>query len=219
MPANDYRLIGNDKISYEDVFHLNWSGHEGNDMEQMLAGIANYLVAVYNSTQLDSIYPVGSIYMSVNSTSPATLFGGSWERLQNRFLVGAGSTYSAGSTGGSATDTVEIDISTSGGLASHHHSFSYNKASSASVPTDKVGLVTFNDEYQGGLDAQGIECNYRYIPIRTSSGSISASVSSTSSSGTTGNAGSGSGGASGSDSAVVDTVPPYLSVYMWKRIE
>ena len=52
---------------------------------------------------IGTIYPVGSIYMSVNSTSPETLFGGTWERLSNRFLVGAGATYSAGSTGGSAT--------------------------------------------------------------------------------------------------------------------
>ena len=33
---------------------------------------------------LSSVYPVGSIYMSVNSTSPATLFGGTWERIQDR---------------------------------------------------------------------------------------------------------------------------------------
>jgi len=35
---------------------------------------------------LSSVYPVGTIYMSVNSTSPATLFGGTWERLTDRFL-------------------------------------------------------------------------------------------------------------------------------------
>ena len=52
---------------------------------------------------LDLIYPVGSIYMSVNSTNPATLFGGSWERIQDRFLLAAGSTYGAGTSGGSAT--------------------------------------------------------------------------------------------------------------------
>lgn len=51
-------------------------------------------------------YPIGSIYMSVNSTSPATLFGGTWERLENRFLLGAGSDYVAGATGGEAEHTL-----------------------------------------------------------------------------------------------------------------
>ena len=40
---------------------------------------------------LNMVYPVGSIYMSVNSTSPATLFGGRWEAIsQGRTLVGVG---------------------------------------------------------------------------------------------------------------------------------
>ena len=56
---------------------------------------------------VDSIYPVGSIYMSVNSTSPATLFGGTWSQLKDRFLLGAGDTYSNGATGGAATVTEE----------------------------------------------------------------------------------------------------------------
>lgn len=49
------------------------------------------------------IYPVGSIYMSVNSTDPGTLFGGTWEQLKDRFLLAAGTTYTAGATGGEAT--------------------------------------------------------------------------------------------------------------------
>lgn len=44
-------------------------------------------------------WPVGSIYMSVSSTSPATLFGGTWERISERFLLGASSSYPAGGTG------------------------------------------------------------------------------------------------------------------------
>ena len=58
---------------------------------------------------VDMIYPVGSIYMSVVSTSPATLFGGTWEQLKDRFLLGAGSTYSAGGTGGEATHKLTIN--------------------------------------------------------------------------------------------------------------
>ena len=58
---------------------------------------------------INLIYPVGSIYMSVNSTNPASLFGGTWEQMEDRFLLGAGSTYSAGSTGGAATVSLTID--------------------------------------------------------------------------------------------------------------
>lgn len=61
-------------------------------------------------------YPVGSIYMSVNATDPAQLFGGSWVRLKDRFLLGAGSTYSAGSTGGDASVSL-----TASQMPSHNH--------------------------------------------------------------------------------------------------
>lgn len=50
-------------------------------------------------------HPVGSIYMSTQSTPPSTLFGGVWQRLRDRFIVAAGDTYTPGSTGGSSTHT------------------------------------------------------------------------------------------------------------------
>ena len=59
-----------------------------------------------NSPTLLDIYPVGSIYMSVVSTNPSTLFGGTWQQLKDRFLLGAGDTYSNGATGGEATHTL-----------------------------------------------------------------------------------------------------------------
>ena len=52
---------------------------------------------------LDNVYPVGSIYMSLNSTNPENLFGGTWEQIQGRFLFGMNSSYPAGSTGGEIT--------------------------------------------------------------------------------------------------------------------
>lgn len=51
-------------------------------------------------------YPVGSIYMSYVSTSPASLFGGKWAQIQDRFLVGVGSSYTAGATGGANSVTL-----------------------------------------------------------------------------------------------------------------
>lgn len=45
-----------------------------------------------NSAKLrDFIYPIGSIYMSISNTNPGVLFGGAWEQITGRFLLGAGS--------------------------------------------------------------------------------------------------------------------------------
>lgn len=48
----------------------------------------------------DAIYPVGSIYMSINNVNPSTLFGGTWVQIEDRFLLAAGSAYNAGDEGG-----------------------------------------------------------------------------------------------------------------------
>ena len=53
-----------------------------------------------------SFYPVGSIYQSTGSTSPASLFGGNWERIQGRFLLGTSSSYSVTDTGGEESHTL-----------------------------------------------------------------------------------------------------------------
>ena len=60
---------------------------------------------------MNQIYPVGAIYMSATSTSPATLFGGSWTQIKDRFLLASGTTYSAGSTGGAATHAHNLSSS------------------------------------------------------------------------------------------------------------
>lgn len=53
------------------------------------------------------VYPIGSIYMSVNETSPSVLFGGTWERIKDRFLLAAGDKYVAGSEGGEEKHTLQ----------------------------------------------------------------------------------------------------------------
>ena len=63
---------------------------------------------------VDLIYPVGSIYMSVNSANPETLFGGKWQQIKDRFLLSAGDTYAAGETGGSAKATLPSHTHTVG---------------------------------------------------------------------------------------------------------
>lgn len=56
----------------------------------------------------DIIYPVGSIYISVNNTNPSTYYGGTWVQIKDRFLLACGNTYSNGATGGEAT--VKLDL-------------------------------------------------------------------------------------------------------------
>ena len=46
--------------------------------------------------------------MSVNDTDPALLFGGTWERIEGRFLLAASDKYEAGSTGGEATHKLTV---------------------------------------------------------------------------------------------------------------
>lgn len=117
------------------------------------------------------IYPVGSIYLSVNNVNPNTLFGGSWTQLKDRFLLGAGSTYSNGSTGGEATHKLTINE-----MPTHTHTqyFDQNAGSEWGI----VGKVKTKYAY-GGSD--------RFI------------------------------GNAGGDQAH-NNMPPYLVVYMWKRI-
>ena len=73
-------------------------------------------------------YPVGSYYISSVSTSPASLFGGTWVQVQDRMILAAGSTYTAGTlanpaTGGSATKTL-----VTANLPSHTHTFTTSTA-------------------------------------------------------------------------------------------
>lgn len=67
---------------------------------------------------IDIIYPIGSIYMSTANVSPAIFLGGTWSQIQDTFLLAAGTTYTAGDTGGEATHTLTTDE-----MPSHKHKF------------------------------------------------------------------------------------------------
>lgn len=125
---------------------------------------------------IDSVYPIGSIYMSVNSTDPSTLFGGTWERIQDRFLLAAGSSYAAGSVGGE----VEHKLSVSE-MPSHNHTFTFHSDGNPYYSPAP---------YLGSAGAGGSEHDKQ-----TATSSVQAK---------------GGGQAH-------NNMPPYLTVYMWKR--
>lgn len=78
-------------------------------VDNQLGGLQNTVNTLTEkfASIIDIVYPVGSIYMSVNAADPSKLFSGtSWEKLEGRFLLGSSSTYKLGSTGGEATHTL-----------------------------------------------------------------------------------------------------------------
>ena len=125
------------------------------DNTDNIAALSNQISNI-SSTIFDNIYPVGSIYMSVNSTNPSNLFGGTWTQLKDRFLLGAGSTYTNGSTGGSATQRLSADnlpshthpqyVATTGGSTSANLDYdgwvSNGKAVAQGIPTGATGQGT-----------------------------------------------------------------------------
>lgn len=125
---------------------------------------------------LDNVYPVGSIYMNVNSTNPGTLFGGTWEQIQGKFLLGMSSSYPAGSSGGESTHRL-----TASEMPNHKHVAFY-------------GITGAVDDYLGGSSED-------YGLRRASYGSGSSTYETASSGG----------------GAAHNNMPPYLSVYIWKR--
>lgn len=70
--------------------------------------IANALIKIADKYEkiCDIIYPVGSIYITVNNVNPDTLFGGKWEQIEGKFLLAASSDYGAGEEGGEAQHTL-----------------------------------------------------------------------------------------------------------------
>lgn len=79
---------------------------------------AGLSTAAGRSDLIDLFYPVGSIYMTESASfNPNTQFGGTWVRIQDRFLMAAGQTYPATTPeGGSATATLQTE-----NLPAHTH--------------------------------------------------------------------------------------------------
>lgn len=75
----------------------------------------NYLYGQLQDTA-SKLYPVGSVYISFNSADPSTLFGGTWTRLKDTFLLANGDSYAPNTTGGSATKTIAV-----ANMPSHNH--------------------------------------------------------------------------------------------------
>lgn len=80
------------------------------------------------------LYPVGSVYISFNSADPSTLFGGTWSRLKDTFLLASGDTYAANTTGGSATKTISVN-----NMPAHNHTVNASGNHNHTATTSTAG--------------------------------------------------------------------------------
>ena len=136
--------------------------------------VPNKIIKKYVDEKFLSVYPVGSIYMSINNTNPSVLFGGFWERIRDKFLLASGNKFPAGQTGGEEKHVLTVDE-----LPSHTHDIVV--ASTTTGDVEALNTTRYNNEntnYKGMLESEP-----------------------------TGNG------------AAHNNMPPYLSVYIWQRVE
>lgn len=149
--------------------------------------------SIYSNFLL-AAHPVGSIYQTISPENPAVTFGGgTWERIENRFIMGASDTYPAGSTEGSTAHEHEYKLE-----------FMWRLGALVGYPTSAIATYNYktqswNDNNKKVNDGQytlandGLSSTYGEKP-----GGETYSV--------TGNTASSS------------SIPPYYSVYIWRRV-
>lgn len=176
-----YGRLGLNDLS--KVFRGTVSGlEEGLDSTQTNVTTLAEALELLNTTKLaksellNAVYPVGSIYISVSNASPQDLFGGTWERLKDRFLLAAGDTYEAGKADGEAAHTLTIDE-----MPSHSHEL-YVRGLEGSASKEAV-----------------VNSSYNATAELSDAGKAELIV------------------ASSGNSMPHNNMPPYLTVYMWKR--
>lgn len=116
-------------------------------------------------------------WASDDPTSPASFIGGTWERIEGRFIMGASDTYPAGSTGGSATKTI----------------------AKTNLPNESIDVSTMYTKGSEGQEFDVVSITYKHSD---GSGDFSRT-------GRTDPLG---------DSTPLDILPPYYSVYIWRRV-
>ena len=128
-------------------------------------------------------WPVGSIYITVNATNPSVLFGGTWEQLKGKFLVGVDSSdtdfETSEKTGGEKTHTLTVDE-----MPSHNHLLYGSPYGSANWVEEGVQRVKYD------VDKKTASNTYTLAQPVWNTG----------------------------DSQAHNNLPPYMTVYMWKRI-
>ncbi len=132
-------------------------------------------------------FPIGAIYMSVDSRNPSQIFGGTWEQIKDKFLLCAGSNYKAGDVGGNETHSHNTG----------NHTLTINEIPSHNHTLDNYNASGHNTSYLP-VQYSGTKKGYGYNIYTYNAGGNQPHNH--------GNTGSSS------------NMPPYLAVYVWRRV-
>lgn len=173
--------------------------------KQLEVDLTNYATttAVNNAiiARSELEHPVGSIYLSTSGTDPKSFFGfGTWSLIaQDRMLIGAGNTYTAGKTGGSETHTHDVAFR----FASYYNEVVLEKHEATGIMSyaeDGTKTATGNERVAyTSADSENNYYNAGTEGNRTSSGQIGVYESE-------------------GNTSYESSLPPYLAVFMWQRI-
>ena len=187
------------KRAASDGLHCAWDANFDGKVK-VTGEVSAGTLKVGGKSLLDLVYPVGAVYMSLSSTSPATLFGGTWTAISGRFLLAANATYAAASTGGAASHTL-----TTAQLPAHSHRVSGSTDATSvghdhGIPNIRNGQSgeygAYAETWGYGSGSRDLTTDYvdithiHYVDVTSQTTGSGKSFS---------------------------LLPPYMAVYMWRR--
>lgn len=116
----------------------------------------DWALRIGERTLLDYLHPIGSVYISSQPTDPGTLFGGTWTRIKDTFILAAGNSFAAGATGGAASVTLTKEQ-----MPKHTHKVKYTGGNANGIYGGQPGTSVSADfvynsliiDYEGGDQA------------------------------------------------------------------
>lgn len=197
----------------QDQFNNDWQERE-NAINLKITGVSNdlsnfktetdtkftttkeELTSLINTTidnTINSIYPIGSVYISLTETNPGAYLKGTWEQFgQGRTLIGEG-------TGDDGSNTMNFTAGSTGGNYEHNHTYAI-KLNDYYSNISNLNLRDSDDTWQGGVN-DGVRkayvnscCQEANKEIDSQTFKIEASTSNS------------------------RTIHPYITVYFWKRV-
>lgn len=184
------------------------------------------------STVFNAIYPVGSVYLTFNEENPDVLFGGTWERIRDRYLYASGNV-ETGKTGGSRKVTItESNLPKhthkvkphTHSVPNHTHSIKPHTHTGKTVAGESIKIYYINNAVTGGSKRKlgTASSNDGFLEFKDKERKLSISSSGTmytESSGATKTALDGEHYTEPSGNGdPIYIQPEYIAVKMWKRI-